>query len=421
MADMAGLFEMSYFGPVKEVGLADYDMFWGGPWLETNGIPLDWLLFQKCLEYQPHVIYIYGWWLDPDDRLKASHFALFTFYLIRKLLNIKIVTLVFDQGPSNFKTSDNLARFCDFVFTHEHESLFRNNSYNPEKHMVTHATFSPKLFHGDPLAHREIGLAFAGGIGGYSSDRANGLRALRASGLTVTAPGGRGEGQPRLANEEYANFFKGSKIVVNWSRHISGKWFQAKARIFEATLAGAMLLCEECDPVNRWFEPYVDYIPFSSTEELLQLARYYLDRDEERLKIAIHGNQTALSKYSADVMWSEMVAQMRETSFYREEEAVEGLRRNASSNELKVARFFQRELNQLPRFDQLVIEEAVAIVEEGNKSLARRVQWQVDRLIWRKRRLRGLHWIILRKLLPAIVTRKRLRSGFASLARRLSH
>lgn len=411
MGIMAEWSEMSLIGPLGETRQADYEQLWIGPWMERSIEPMDWSVFQRCLEYQPDVLFIYGWWVDPDDELKAGYLALFTFYLIRKLLNIKIVGLPMEQAPHQFETSDNLTRFCDLVFTYEDEDHFRNHSAFPEKHIATHHTPSPKLFHSDPRNRRDIDLVFVGKLAPV--ERFKGISALRHSGLAVTTPGVRDKDQIRLSNEEYANFHKRSKIVINWSRHWSGRWFQAKGRMFDATLAGAMLLCEECKEVNRWFQPYIDYVPFSNPDELVQRARYYLEHEEERLRIAVHGNRTALTKYSADVRWGQMLRHMREKSLYREAEAVEGLRRNASLNELRVARFFQRELKrQFPEFDQSVIDGAVAIVEKGNKSFVRRVHWHTKRLRWR---MRGLHWRILRKLLPSFITRKRLRSVFNSL------
>lgn len=422
MEDLAELFQMHFIGPLGETDQADYRVWWVGPWLESSVASIDWALFSQCLEYQPDVVFVYGWYPPSGSDPRKGMTSLFTFYLLRKLLGLKVVALLHDQHAHQFRTTDTLTSLCDMVFTHEHEDTFRNHSSFPEKHIVTPSTFSPSLFHSDLLEGRSIDLAFVGGLGGrYPPERADGIAALRASGLEVSTPGGRDVHQTRISNEEYARVFKSSKIVLNWSRHISGGWFQAKGRVFEATLAGAMLLCEECDAVNKWFRPYVDYIPFSNPEELVQRAKYYLDHEEDRLKIAAQGNQIALSQYSAEVVWAQRLQVIRDMSRYQETEAVEGLRRSASSNELKVARYFQRELNQFPQFNQSVIDEAVAIVEMGHKSLARRVRWEIDRLRWQRRKLRGLHWKILRKLLPSFITRKRLRSGFFSLARRLSH
>lgn len=417
MNDMAELFDMSFIGPLGELGVADFEVLWVGPFMDqVDDAPLDWEIFRKCIEYRPDVMYVYGWWLHFDDKTQAGYPALFTLYLIRNLLNIKIVVLLFDQSPQAFSTSDQIVRFCDFAFTHEYEGYFNKHSLFPHKHILNTATFSPSLFNGDPLGIRSIKVAFVGGLGGYPEERIQGINALKESGIPIETPGGRGEGQKRLSNEEYAAFFKKSQIVVNWSRHISKQWFQAKARIFEATLTGAMLLCEECEPVNVWFRPYIDYVPFTGVDDLVDKARYYLSHDEERLKIAEQGHRVAHSKYSAGVIWSDMINHMENTSFYDEKEAVEGLRLNASGNELRVAKFFGEKLQNEDEYDLDLVRRAIGIVQKGNKSIIRRVRWAIRHNRKRSRSiLPNLHWKIVRAVIPKSITRKSVSNKVSSI------
>jgi hypothetical protein len=422
MNDMKGIFEQTTMGALAETGQADFETLWVGPCVGTKAPELDWLVFKKCLEYGPDVLFVSGWWMHPDDELKSGYPSLFLFYLIRKLLKIKITTLLFDQTTKNFRTSDNLTRFCDVVFTLEHEDYFREYCSFPEKYITTFAIYSPKLFHAGPLDERNIDLTFIGGLGGrYPEERSVGISALRDSGLRVTTPGGRGNDQKKISNDDYGAIVRRSKIIINWCRNISGKYYQAKGRIFETTLAGAMLLCEECDPVNRWFTPFVDYVPFSTTEELVERATYYLRHDSQRLKIAKQGHQTAMSKYRADLAWGQMLRDIEGKSFlggksfYREAEAIEGLRRNASSNEVKVAQFFKRELQLYSQFNSSVIETAVGIVEKANRSFVRKLHWSIQRTRWIIGPLKNLPWRILRKLLPHFITRKNVKAVISSL------
>jgi spore maturation protein CgeB len=413
-AHASELMKMHYIGPLNETGLADHDIFWYGPWMTDDWITINWRLFYRCMKYQPDVIMVYNGW-QPDYHPQGLWFPrLFCFYLIRKLLGVKVSAFFTDQAYDAFKISDNLIRFCDIAFAHGHEDLFRTHSSFPKKYITTPAVYSPKLFHSDPLNKRYIDLAFVGQINGYCNERVNGIEALRRNGLIVSTPGGQGEGQNFVSVEAYTDFHKRSKIIINWSRHMRGGWVEAKGRIFETTLSGAMLLCEECAPVNRWFLPYVDYVPFSTTEELVEKANYYLDHEEERLKIAVQGHRTAMAKYTADVVWDQRLQYIQGKSFYREAEAIEGLRRNASSNELQVARFFKKELHEYPQFNQLVIDEAVGIVEKANRSFVRKLNRRIQRTRRLVGSLEGLHWRILRKLLPSFITRKNVKAVLRS-------
>lgn len=344
MNDMAGLYEMSFMGPLQETGLVEMETFWYREWLPDADAPQDWAFFQQCLNFRPDIIVVISWWHYPNEKTRTT-LSLTTFHLLRTLLGVKIVAYLFDQAYEHFTTTDTLVRFCDIAYVHEHKKYFEKHSAIPERHHYTIATVSPKLFHADADATRDLGLVFVGGIGGYSSgDRTQGIEVLRLNGLSVTTPGGRGTGQIKLSNSEYASYFKRAKISLCWSKHISGKWYQAKGRIFESTLAGAMLLCEGCEEVDMYLTPFVDYIPFASHRDLVARGRYFLDNDDERLKVARSGHQKALSKYAANVVWQSTLQEIGTTSYYREEEAIELLRKHKTDRERKVAIFFKQSL-----------------------------------------------------------------------------
>lgn len=356
MEDMQELFKMSYMGPLRETGQADFESLWVGPCVDLITPNIDVAVFNKCIEYRPDVLFIHGWWRYFSNDLDVKHISLSTFYLIRKLLNIKIVALIFDQDSNAFSISDQLLRFCDFVFTHEHTEHYFYYSVFPERHVETIATCSPKLFHGNPYSQRSVDIAI---IGGLHKNRIKAVKELKESGLNITIFGGRGEGQKRLSNEEYAKIFHQSKIIINWSKHIVGSWYQAKLRIFETLLAGAMLLCEECIAVNKWLEPCIDYVPFWTTEELIEQAKYYLEHKQEQFQIAIQGNKTAMAKYTANIIWGQMVDVMQNESFYNESDAIEGLIRNASLNESYLMHCFKKTLHYP------IIDRIIAILEKG--------------------------------------------------------
>ena len=375
MQDMSELFEMSFIGPLEEIGRAEADIFWEGPWGGESEVPLDWLLYERCLEFRPDILFLIGWWMEPDDASRVNHVSLTGYYLIRKLLNIRIVWVMLDLGPQYFETADYFTMICDRTFTLDGYEWIQKQSAFPVKHFSINPTLSPSLFHADAHNPRNIDLAFIGGLDGYGGERRRSVAALRASGLDVVVPGGRSQSQERLDNVVYADGFKRARIVICWSKHISGKWFQTKARIFETTLAGAMLLCEECDPVNHWFQPNVDYVPFSSQKELVAKARYYVDHEEERLHIAARGNETALAKYNADVVWGQTLEQIYQ-SLYHEEEAIASLHQNASRHEVGVARFFARQLQDCHfQLDPTAAMQTVEELERAHHAWRGRLDW----------------------------------------------
>ena len=403
MRDMAELFRMSFVGPLAETGQANCEILWVGQWLEQRGESLDWTVFRHCIERRPDAVLSYGWWRERHSE-GAGTVSLVTFYLLRALLGIRVHAYLFDQAGEHFRVTDELACFCDLAFTHEDEARYRAFTRYFDRHRKMIATLSPRLFHGDPARARPVDVGFAGGVAGYPPERARGLAALRGAGVEVDVPGGRGAGEHRLTNEEYAGFFKESKIVLNWSRHISGLWFQAKGRIFEATLAGALLVCEECPEVNRYFRPHEEYVPFSDESDLVDKVKRYLARPEERLAIAQRGHRRALGNYSAQAQWGRTLAEMAGPGLYDEADALAALSKNASRRELDAVQLFERCLpSALPGFDSRALARAAAAVRAGHPAFESALRRERFRQAWHWRKL-------LRRIVPASITRDRLRS-----------
>jgi hypothetical protein len=385
-------FEMTFWGPLRETGLTEFDTFWFKPWLVDSIADMDWQLYEKCVEYRPDVLFVYGWWQHFEDVEARWKTSLVAIYLIRRLLNIKVVALYIDHSPEDTSGNlDNLTRFCDLAFTHEYEHNFLPTSKFPQKYRIMQTVISPKLYHKEPQNQRDIGLTFLGKTGGYVGNRSAGLVELRRRGLEVLTGGGIDQ-QGRITKEEYASYLHRSKIVINWSLHTTGRWYQAKGRIFETTLSGAMLLCEECDAVNRWLRPFVDYVPFSNAQELADRAEYYLENEAERLKIAQQGYETAMAKYSATEAWADTLRKIQGSELYREDEALEGLRRNASFREVEAVVKFSAELDAtLSGTDRVILHEAVANVRKGYSIAFGRMHWQS----WHSRKKRwqlGQFW-----------------------------
>lgn len=374
MEDMAGIFEMGYMAPLIELGLAEVEQFWFKEWEANKDEPIDWELFQKCASYKPDVVICYAWWMYSEFERARGNTALITFYLIRKLLGIKVVAYLFDQYNKHFTETDILVKFCDLAYTHEHQKYFLGYTAHPEKHFKTFAPCSPKFFERDPLAPREIPISFVGGVKGYlGNEREEGIAALKAAGINIFQPGGRSKDQKKLSNQEYADIFKNSQICLNWSRHITGDWFQAKGRIFEVLSSGALLMCQQCEEVDDFITPNVHYVPFSSSNELVEKAKYYMKNHEARVAIATAGHNHLLKNYRADIEWNRTIEQISNTSFFNEEDAKQQLRINRTTNELRVAQYFHKNIPKyFPDISITELEEAARLIDPTIKESSKK-------------------------------------------------
>jgi spore maturation protein CgeB len=69
-------------------------------------------------------------------------------------------------------------------------------------------------------------------------------------------------------------------------------------RLFEATGVGALLLTEAAANLPDLFRPGREVITYSSVDELIDRARYFLENAEERIAIAGAGQTRTLAEHT---------------------------------------------------------------------------------------------------------------------------
>lgn len=79
--------------------------------------------------------------------------------------------------------------------------------------------------------------------------------------------------------------------------------YMLRARIWEALWCRTLLMEEDNEVTSKYFEPYVDYVPFTTLRDLAEKIRYYLKNDEERDRIRIQGRETVEKYYNARIFW----------------------------------------------------------------------------------------------------------------------
>jgi spore maturation protein CgeB len=128
-----------------------------------------------------------------------------------------------------------------------------------------------------------------------------------SSNIKVHVGGGQRE-QP-VPVKQYADMFKRSKIVLNFSRHAYG-YYQHKGRVFEATLCGALLLESENPETEKWLIPMRDYVPFKDEADLVDKVTYFLAHESERQRIANNGCSKATEKYTGETFWRTILSRL---------------------------------------------------------------------------------------------------------------
>ena len=181
---------------------------------------------------------------------------------------------------------------------------------------------NPKTFHIYPCERRDIDIGFVGYV--------NESRARWLDDFTVISNSvhGYGDGvktwswqetfnnhtyQQKLPHREFAEIYSRTKICP----HRTGRYENTRTkgegvqgditwRPFEATACGAMLLTEEFDAIDDLFvreKEIVVYDMNNDPRDRVELAKYYLEHNEEREKIA----QAGYDRTHKDHTWSSMI------------------------------------------------------------------------------------------------------------------
>ena len=153
----------------------------------------------------------------------------------------------------------------------------------------------------DPATHRdgtaaleEICTRLPVAVWGYGAESLTADSAIRRS--------FRGQ----LWGREMYQVFARSKIALN--RHIDvAEGHANNMRMYEATGMGALLLTEEAPNLADQFKPGIELVTYRDADELIAKAAYYLDHEDERLRIATAGQQRTRREHTERQRMGELI------------------------------------------------------------------------------------------------------------------
>lgn len=303
--------EHNLWGSLEAFDLATHDRFHFDEYYHTHNCPGDEALLARCIESQPDLL-VLTWLPYSAHNRKPLNPKLHTLDLIQRKLLIPIVAIWFDSvWPHIMDLAELILPLVEFNVVLDSTTAYLQRTKHPEKYLPMWTPQDPQIFY-DGNMDRDIGISFIGSVDSYS-DRCAGIAALRLNGIEVYQTGGQRE-RPLLP-DQYARTYMRTKIALSFSQTRGyPAYTQTKGRIFEATLCGAMLLDAENTETSSWFEPMVDYVPFTDEADLVGKARYYLEHDVERMEIASRGYQKAQERYTGERFWRIIFSKVFDTS-----------------------------------------------------------------------------------------------------------
>ncbi len=120
---------------------------------------------------------------------------------------------------------------------------------------------------------------------------------------------------PPLSDREMVEMYSRAKITLGFSAvgdALPGteRVLQVRLRDFEAPMSGAFYLVEYMPELEEFFEPGKEIACYRDAGELVALARYYLEHDDERERIRQAGYRRALAEHTWQKRLSTSLAAM---------------------------------------------------------------------------------------------------------------
>jgi hypothetical protein len=276
------------FGSLQVSNVATYDCLHIDE-CHLQGVNIDSELLKTCKEKRPDAI-ISTYLCHPAHLNVSTN----TWAEIQRM-GIPIVFIWFDISlPFVAAIADSLAGYSAVSV-----ALDTSNINNDK--FISMWTPQDTRYYYNSHAPRDIDICFLGSMHGYH-ERNSCIAALKYNGIEVVQLGGQRE-QP-LPLEAYASILQRAKVCLSFPQYRNiPHLFQAKGRIFEITLCGALLMDMDNPQTKHWFKPDEEYISFKDERDLVEKARKYIADDSLRGEIATNGWTKASLAYSAENFW----------------------------------------------------------------------------------------------------------------------
>jgi hypothetical protein len=251
-------------------------------------------------------------WLNPKYLVLSSYAPSGVFYqpmpwILSQIKKKKIRTIALWWDTCNPVFVKSITPVIDSIDVHgiiENPNLNIGDSKDAQrikqKACVLYSPFDIEL----EERERDIDVAFLGQTSSYRSIRKPYIDYLLESNIPLHYSAY--EKSQQCSHAKYYEILSRSKIGINFS--MSTDRFQLKARVFEIMHTGGLLLEERNDQIEYYFTEGLEFVAFSSQEELLEKIRYYLEHENERIQIALAGHKRARQLFNGRQFWNKVLS-----------------------------------------------------------------------------------------------------------------
>lgn len=295
------LYDLNTVEPLRLTGWATVETFYTTKYQECADRPWGPALRQYLRQVQPDAIISarMGW----EDPAELGQFVTAT--RSDRQRGVPVIAMWTD-----LVTTDQIAlaeRMLDYVDWHTQidRPVVPNGVRDPDRYLPLWTPMDWRFFY--RTTPKPIPISFVG----EKIDRPERQRMLNAverSGLPLYVSGGRGSVEAQLSTSRYAEIQRASQIGINVTSHPTAP--QIKGRIFELLACGSLLLEWDNAAIHTYFEPEEDYVAYHTPDELVDKLWYYMSHLAERERIARHGHETFMRRFTLWHYWDKVFTKL---------------------------------------------------------------------------------------------------------------
>lgn len=103
----------------------------------------------------------------------------------------------------------------------------------------------------------------------------------------------------------YSSCKIGMNLTINDNDNLKKR--QMKLRIFEVPCSNSLLITENVENLNMYFEPNKEIVTFETIEECSQLMDFYLQNESELLRITANGRNRFLKEHTSKIRLAKLI------------------------------------------------------------------------------------------------------------------
>jgi len=111
-----------------------------------------------------------------------------------------------------------------------------------------------------------------------------------------------------LSYIDYLGCYFNSKIGINtnWVGYTFPNRLHLTHRNFEILFARALLMSQKCDSMDVYFVEGQDYVNYNDVEDLFKKILYYLNNEDERIRISSNGKMKVEELFKSGYVWDQI-------------------------------------------------------------------------------------------------------------------